>query len=63
MTVEFSVAVLGTQASEASTKLIHHVLVLAGIELIFSIEAGMGFMCFRFVLKTLLITQGWFSYC
>jgi len=37
-------------------------LVLAGIELIFFIVAGMG-LCFGFVLKTVLITQGCFSYC
>ena len=37
------------------------VLVLAGIELIFFTVAGMG-LCFGFVLKTVLITQGRFSY-
>ena len=40
----------------------HSVLVLAGIELIFFIAASMG-LCFGFVLKTVLITQGCFSYC
>ena len=38
------------------------VLVLAGIELIFFIVAGMG-VCSRFVLETVLIIQGCFSYC
>ena len=38
------------------------VLVLAGIELIFFIVASMG-LCFGFVLETVLITQGCFSYC
>ena len=37
-------------------------LVLAGIELIFFIVAGMG-LRFGFVLKTVLITQGCFHYC
>ena len=37
-------------------------LVLAGIELIFFIIAVMG-LCFSFVRKTVLITQGCFSYC
>ena len=38
------------------------VLVLAGIELVFFVVAGMG-LCFGFVLKTVLITQGCFRYC
>ena len=38
------------------------VLVLAGVQLIFFIVAGMG-LCFGFVLKTVLVTQGRFSYC
>ena len=38
------------------------VLVLAGIELIFFIVAGMG-LCSGFVLETVLITQGYFPYC
>ena len=38
------------------------VLVLAGIELIFFTVASMG-LCFGFVLKTVLITQGCFIYC
>ena len=37
------------------------VLVLAGIELIFFMVASMG-LCFGFVLKTVLIIQGYFSY-
>ena len=37
-------------------------LVLAGIELIFFIVAGMG-LCFGFVLKTVLIIQACFRYC
>ena len=37
------------------------VLVLAGVELIFFIAAGMG-LCFRFVLETVLIIQGCFRY-
>ena len=37
-------------------------LVWAGIELIFFTVAGMG-LCFGFVLKTVLITQGCFLYC
>ena len=41
---------------------VKNVLVLAGIELIFFIRARMG-LCFGFVLKTLLITQGCFRYC
>jgi len=38
------------------------VLVLAGIELIFFLVAGMG-LCFGFVLETELVTQGCSSYC
>ena len=38
------------------------VLVLAGVELIFLIVASMG-LSFGFVLETVLITQGCFSYC
>ena len=38
------------------------VLVLAGVELIFFAVAGMG-LCFGFVLKTVLVIQGCFSYC
>ena len=38
------------------------VLVLAGIELIFFIVAGMG-LRFGFVLETVLTIQGCFSYC
>jgi len=38
----------------------HTVLVLAGIESIFFIVADMG-LCFGFLLKTVLITQGSFS--
>ena len=38
------------------------VLVLAGVQLIFFIVAGMV-LCFGFVLKTVLITQGCFPYC
>jgi len=38
------------------------VLVLAGIELIFFIVASMG-LCFGFVLKTVLITEGCVSSC
>ena len=38
------------------------VLVLAGIELIFFIVAGMG-LCLGFVLETVLIMQGCFRYC
>ena len=38
------------------------VLVLAGIELNFFIVACMG-LCFGFVLKTVLVIQGCFSYC
>ena len=38
------------------------VLVLAGIELIFSIVACMG-LCFGFMLETVLIIQGCFRYC
>ena len=38
------------------------VLVLAGMELIFFIVASMR-LCFAFVLKTVLIMQGCFSYC
>jgi len=38
------------------------VLYLAGLELIFLIAASVG-LCFEFVLKTVLITQGCFSYC
>ena len=41
---------------------VENVLVLAGIELIFFIVASMG-LCFGFVLETVLITQGCFSYC
>lgn len=37
-------------------------LILTGIELIFSIVAIMV-LCFGFVLETALITQGCFSYC
>ena len=43
-------------------KLLLRVLVLAGIELIFFIVASMG-LCFGFVLETVLIIQGYFSYC
>ena len=46
---------------EQSDKLCH-VLILAGIELISFIVAGMG-LCFGFVLETVLIIQGCFSYC
>ena len=35
---------------------------LTGIELIFFLVAGMG-LCFGFVLKTVLITEGCFPYC
>ena len=45
-----------------SLMLFASVLVLAGIELIFFIVASMG-MCFAFVLRTVLIAQGCFSYC
>ena len=38
------------------------VLVLARMELIFFVVASMG-LCFGFVLKTVLITQGCFGYC
>jgi len=38
------------------------VLVLAGVELIFFIVAIMG-LCFGFVLETVLVIQGCFSYC
>ena len=38
------------------------VLVLAGIELIFFLVAGMG-LCFGFVLRTVLITQGCVRCC
>jgi len=38
------------------------VVVLAGIELIFFVVAGMG-LCFGSSLKTMLISQGCFSYC
>ena len=38
------------------------VLVWAGIEFIFFIVASMG-LCFGFVLETVLIVQGCFSYC
>ena len=38
------------------------VLVFAGIELIFFVVASMG-LCFGFVLETVLIIQGCFSYC
>ena len=38
------------------------VLVLAGVELIFFIVAGMG-LCFGFVLETVLIIQECFRYC
>ena len=38
------------------------VWVLAGVELIFFIVAGMG-LCIGFVLETVLIIQGCFSYC
>ena len=38
------------------------VLVLAGIELIFFVVACMG-LCFGFVLQTVLMIQGCFSYC
>ena len=41
---------------------VENVLVLAGIELIFFIVACMG-LWFGFVLETVLITQGCFSYC
>lgn len=37
------------------------VLVLAGVELIFTV-AGMG-LCFGFAMKTVLRTQGCFPYC
>jgi len=37
-------------------------LVLAGIGLIFFVVANMG-LCFGFVLKTVLIIQGYFHYC
>jgi len=37
-------------------------LVLAGIELIFFIAAGMV-LCFGFVIKTVLVTRQCFSYC
>ena len=39
-----------------------HVLVWAGIDLIFFPIASMG-LCFGFVLETVLITQGCFRYC
>jgi len=39
-----------------------YVLVLAGVELIFFIGASAG-LCFGFVLKTVLIIQGCFTYC
>jgi len=38
------------------------VLILAGVQLIFFIGAGMG-LRFGFVLKTVLVTQGRFSCC
>ena len=38
------------------------VLVLAEVELIFFTAASVG-LCFRFVLKTVLVTQGCFNYC
>ena len=38
------------------------VLVLDGIELVFFIVASMG-LCFGFVRKTVLLTQGCFSHC
>lgn len=37
-------------------------LVLAGVELIFAVVAGVG-LCFGFFFQTALITQGWFSPC
>lgn len=38
-----------------------NVLVLAGIELVFFTVASMGYS-FGFVLKTVLVVQGYFSY-
>jgi len=38
------------------------VLILTVVELIFFVVAGME-LCLKFVLKTMLITQGCFSYC
>lgn len=42
--------------------LMEAVLVLAGVEFIFSPVANIG-LCFRFVLGTVLRTRGCFSFC
>ena len=45
-----------------STFVLTNMLVLSGTELIFFLVASMG-LCFGFVLKTVFIIQGCFSYC
>lgn len=47
---------------ESLLGMFHDVLVCAGTQLIFSTVAGIG-VCLRFAMETVLIRQGWFSYC